>query len=227
MCTIRTALPYDRPAVPCDLKKIKTAYPIVSADFLDQVWGAATDHHVPKPAVLVLLAELAFRRTLNEEDWGNPYGPTIAFSAMDFESSRRWQTPTMEHIHDTMISFSLGERNVSLVREVFETQGFSLGFFCDCGCGSPANLTEFFDSPFYQDTNMWRSWAEANGNQVIEISGPDDHRINGLSLDMSAAQFESYNRIQKALETLCQHEPEAPKVVHEAIYRLRDQGVRV
>lgn len=220
MCTIRTSLPYDRPAVHCDLNLIKRFYPKVSSHLLDKVWNAATDNHVPKPAVLVLLAELAHRRTLGIEDWGNEYGPTLAFSAMDMQTSRRWQTPTMEHVHDTMISFSLGERNVGLVREVFEEHGFSLAFFCDCGCGAPTNRTEFFGSELYQDTNLWRSWAEANGHPVTEISGPDDRRLSDLTLDMSPQQFESYDRIAQCLARLHKHEPKAPEAVTETMSRL-------
>jgi hypothetical protein len=220
MCTIRTSLPYDRPSIPCDLKQIKEFYPTVDSCLLDKVWNAATNNHVPKPAVLVLLAELAYRRTLGVEDWGNEYGPTLAFSAMDLQTSRRWQTPTMEHVHDTMVSFSLGERNVGLVREVFEEYGFSLAFFCDCGCGAPANRAEFFVSQFYQDTNLWRSWAEANGNPVTEISGPDDHRLADLTLDMSRKQFESYERIATCLAHLHRHEPKTPDAVNWALSRL-------
>ncbi len=205
MCHEATGVLYDRPIHEDDLHLIAAHYPRLGIVAISAIYGAITDNHWPKPAVLIAVLELV-ERALNEDNGLYPYA-TMPFSAMDLSTYERVQSLGMKAFHSVFESMALAQRNVELLNRILADRfKLKLVLFCDCGaCMVPAGLDAFATS-WYKEINQLRSAAEAVGTKVIVVNDFNDPKwierqhMNGL--DMGQAETASYDRMFAILTSL-------------------------
>lgn len=199
MCHVCTNEPYGRPIKREDLVVVKKHYKEIPENFLDDVFEAITDYHTPQPAVLVVMAEIFDR--VRKKDNGIYNWPVIPFSALDLDTWERVQTKEMLAFHTVFESMALAQRNIELVRNVFNKYKYEFFMFCDCGCGGASyNMNErVIDSENYKKINAVRSEIEAIGTDVILADSFDDKVWTERKLDMSNSEINSYKKMWNIL----------------------------
>lgn len=204
MCHAATGVAYDRPLVSEDVPIIASRYArCLGATAIDKIVEALTDNHVPQPAVLIAVLEMAHRAKHN--DRGIYPWSMMPFSALDLNTLERVQTDEMAAFHTVFESMALAERNMDLLNDVLGTHvGVQVRLVCDCGCISDGFDVDILGSAAYQRINRIRSLAESVGTPVIRVSTFAHADWQRRSLDMGVAEIGAYQRMWSLLQMLPQ-----------------------
>lgn len=205
MCHETTGEAHDRPLFPEDVDTIAKNYPALNKAGVRAIYQAITDHHWPKPAVLIAVLELVDRA--RRHDHGYYQYPSMPFSAMDMETLERVQTEATYAFHSVFESMALAERNLVLMNKALEQHfGLKLVLFCDCGCSIVPAERDVFNESWYQEINQLRSLAEAFGTKVTLLPSFNDpewmRRYKAGQLDMGPAEMSSYSKMYRILLSL-------------------------
>ena len=205
MCAINDGNHFFRPMVRNDLEAVKSAYPQIQKNMIDDVYAAMTDSNTIRPAVMLVILE-GINRIEGRLTGNSSYGAVFAYSALQIRDGgngkifHRFQDPIMEHIHDAMLQFALAERNMRLVQEVLTGYGYNLTHFCDCGCGITYDGSDYMRSAEYRAVNMLRSYGESIGAPVSIVENIDDIPLS--LTDMHQDEIDGYKNIWSALHSL-------------------------
>jgi hypothetical protein len=205
MCHEASGVSYDRPIDFDDIALIARHYPRLGAPAIHAIYGAITDNHWPKPAVLIAILELV-ERALEDDRGLYPY-PTMPFSAMDLTTYERVQSHGMKAFHSVFESMALAQRNMVILNLVLARYfKLKIVLFCDCGCSIVPIDVDAFQTDWYKRINLLRSSAEAVGTKVVIVNDFNDpkwiERLHTNGLDMGLAEMASYDRIGAILQSL-------------------------
>lgn len=202
MCHTATEANYDRPLHPGDVPLIAGKYAkCLGNAAIDRIVDALTDYHVPQPAVLIAVLEMADRA--KHKDRGIYPWPMMPFSALDLDTLERVQTNEMAAFHTVFESMALAERNMGLLNDVLARElGIQLRLVCDCGCISDGFEVDILGSAAYKQVNHLRSLAEAAGTKVIRVPTFSDIAWTSRHLDMGPREIASYERMWAMLSSL-------------------------
>lgn len=202
MCHTATGANHDRPLHCDDVPLIASKYvKCLGETAIRRIVDAITDNHVPQPAVLIAILEMADRA--KHKDRGIYPWPMMPFSALDLDTLERVQTNEMAAFHTVFESMALAERNMGLVNDVLASElGIQLRLVCDCGCISDGFEVNILESAAYKQVNHLRSLAEAAGTKVIRVPTFTDAAWTSRSLDMGPREIASYERMWSMLSSL-------------------------
>lgn len=202
MCHTATGAAYDRPLHTDDIQTIVAPYErCLGGAAVTGIVQALTDAHVPQPAVLIAVLEMAHRA--KHKDCGLYPWPMMPFSALDLDTLERVQTEDMAAFHTVFESMALAERNMRLLDQVLASQlGLQLRLVCDCGCVSDGFDVDILGDPAYAAINRVRSLAESVGTRVVRVPTFSDPAWTRRNLDMGPSEVTSYERMARILKSL-------------------------
>lgn len=202
MCHATTGAAYDRPLHEDDLPIIVAPYQrCLGGTAITAIVHALTDAHVPQPAVLIAVLEMAHRA--KHGDRGLYPWSMMPFSALDLDTFERVQTDEMVAFHTVFESMALAERNMRMLDSVLAQQlKIQLRLVCDCGCISDGFDTDVLGSAAYATINRARSLAESLGTPVIRVRTFTDGAWLSRNLDMGSTEVASYQRMWNILRSL-------------------------
>lgn len=222
MCHTATGENYDRPIHPDDVPIIAAPYvKCLGQKPIEAIYDAITDDHVPQPAVLIAILEMADRA--KHKDRGLYPWAMMPFSALDLDTLERVQTEEMAAFHTVFESMALAERNMGLLNNVLASElGKQLRFVCDCGCTCDDVEVNILESAAYKLINHVRSLAEAAGTKVVRAKTFTDSEWTSRTLDMGEAEIASYQRMWAILTSLPAREINVAATAAPALEYLRE-----
>jgi len=202
MCRETKGEPYDRPLHPDDVPLIARFYErCLGNEAISAIVAAITDHHHPKPAVLIAILEMMDRAKHNDQ--GMYPWPMMPFSALDLSTLERVQTDGMAAFHSVFESMALAEANMAKLNCVLQTHlGLQIRLVCDCGCISAEAKVDILGSSAYAQINAVRSLAEAVGTPVIRVKKFQNPDWLCRELDMGERETASYGKMMEILTSL-------------------------
>lgn len=217
MCTKYNGTAYDRPFHPSDTQRLMQEYPNISC--IPELVRALMDNAHPKIGVVVVVLHMVHRFQKKQFRTGTEI-VTLPFSAQEFGTLIRYQSPAMEYVHDLMLSFALSSRNVELLNDVLRTIGMRLAFFCDCGCVMLPPDKSLGDVRQYLATNLYRGFGESLGTNVERITTLAE--VLGIT-DITVSDWNAHEAIYGLIQTFPRVNTDQPQEVVAAEYAVMRQ----
>jgi hypothetical protein len=175
------------------VEAIERVRPKEDRSFINAVHEAATDALTPHLPLLPMFA--AMYRFLQEERYGvlSEYKLIRVPLSIIPQNKKRYRTPIVSLLHETVLSFRMSEHTVNMVNAAARRHGVCILYLCSCGVvmGKCEDVARFQGSPAHRSMDLLRSTIDAEGNPVVdvlhwnEIPSPNmDIAANGSEIEL-------------------------------------------
>jgi len=186
------------------LEYLKEKFPS-QQEFLESVFNAITFNLNPGLNILALMSVMYQR--FNE----GKYGILKQFNAVRFPLSLvgvdniRYRTPIMKELHETVLSFNMGSKNVNMLNVALEKLGIKVAMTCSCGVVLLAKekSENFYSSQLLMDMDNYRSVLDRFGYPVKYVSGLGD--IPCLTVDATEQDKDIFEQVDQLVEDMLQN----------------------
>jgi hypothetical protein len=191
-------------------EKLVGRYPD-DARFIYALTGALTKALTPH--LLILPMFLAMKHFLDQEKFGVLTDHRLVRVPLSIipADRKRYRTPIVSLLHETVLSFRMSEYTVNAVSEALKPFGVCVLYLCSCGVvmGRCHDVAAFRGTPAHLQMDRVRSAIDAEGNPVIEVRSWDAIPMPNMDIAANGSEIAMFESISDM--TLLAASAEAPE----------------